>query len=95
MGVIQQRGKTQDQETLSLNWSRERAVKKTACGDTAIGGSKALHRSDKGEGREGGPRERRELSYGGQEGRVLYELLLFCQCNVRSQVICWKQNVEG
>ena len=56
---------------------------KTACGDTAIGGSKALHRSDKGDGREGGPTERPELCYGGQEGKVLYELPLFCQCKVR------------
>ena len=40
---------------------------KTACGDTAIGRSKALHPSDKGEGREGEPTERPELCYGGQE----------------------------
>ena len=60
---------------------------KTACGDTAVGRRKALHPSDNGEGREGGPRERHELCYGAEEGRVLYALLLFCQCNVRSQVI--------
>lgn len=56
---------------------------KTACGDTAIGRSKALRPSDNGEGREGEPTERHELCYGGQEGKVFYELLLFCQCNVR------------
>ena len=55
----------------------------TARGDAAVGSSKALHPSDEGEGREGGPRERRELCYGGREGRILYELLLFCQSYVR------------
>ena len=48
-----------------------------------LAGAEALHPSNKGEGREGGPRERRELYYGGQEGKTLYELLLFCQCKMR------------
>ena len=48
-----------------------------------MAGAEALHPSDKGEGREGRPRERRELCYDGEEGRVLYELLLFWQCKVR------------
>lgn len=43
-----------------------------------LAGAEALHPSNKGEGREGGPRERRKLYYGGQEGKTLYELLLFC-----------------
>ena len=48
-----------------------------------LAGAEALHPSNKGEGREGGPRERRELYYGGQEGKTLYELLLFYFCNMR------------
>lgn len=48
-----------------------------------LAGAEALHSSNKGEGREGGPRERCEFCYDGQQRKVLYELLLFCLCNMR------------
>ena len=44
--------------------------------------AEALHPSDKGERREGGLKERCEHYYGGLEGRILYDLILFCQCSV-------------
>ena len=48
-----------------------------------LAGAEALHSSNKGEGREGGPRERCEFCYDGQQRKILYELLLFCQCEMR------------
>ena len=47
-----------------------------------MAGAEALHTSDEGERREGGLRERCEQCCGGQEGRVLHDLLLSCQCDV-------------
>lgn len=44
--------------------------------------TEALHLSDEGERREGGLRERCEQCCGGQEGRISYDLLLSCQCDV-------------
>ena len=48
-----------------------------------LAGAEALHPSNKGEGREGGPRERCEFCFDGQQRKILYELLLFCQCKMR------------
>ena len=48
----------------------------------SLAGAEALHPSDKGERGEGGLKERCEHYYGGQGGRILYDLILFCQCNV-------------
>ena len=55
-------------------------------------GAEALHPSSKGEGREGGPRGRCELCYGGW--RVKMCLSCFCQCQMRLDQLV-SAGVEG
>ena len=75
--MIQQRGRNRGP---GKNWNGERAELETACGDTAVASSKALHPSDEGEGREGGPgRDASSVTVAGRGG-----FYMSCFCSVRA-----------